>query len=73
MATGPDDTVFARNPLLIARMDQLSRSEELLDQLADSDWHLVVVDEAHRMAALGGRRGAAGDEALPAPSGARPG
>lgn len=38
-------------PLLIARMDQLSRSPELLDEIACRDWDLVVVDEAHRMAA----------------------
>jgi superfamily II DNA or RNA helicase len=38
-------------PLLIARMDQLSRNEELQAQLTDTEWDLVVVDEAHRMAA----------------------
>lgn len=44
-----DGNVFATHPRLIARMDQLSRSEELLQQLESSDWDLVVVDEAHRM------------------------
>ncbi|MFT4084661.1 MAG: helicase-related protein [Nocardioides sp.] len=44
-------SVFAQNDLLIARMDQLARSEELLAQLAESEWDLVVVDEAHRMSA----------------------
>lgn len=43
--------VFDRHPLLIARMDQLSRSDELSDKLGRSDWDLVVVDEAHRMSA----------------------
>lgn len=43
--------VFDRHPLLIARMDQLSRSEELSEKLGRSDWDLVVVDEAHRMSA----------------------
>ncbi|MGH3926577.1 MAG: DEAD/DEAH box helicase, partial [Pseudonocardiaceae bacterium] len=43
--------VFDRHPLLIARMDQLSRSEDLLERLERSDWDLVVVDEAHRMSA----------------------
>ncbi|GAA1276571.1 helicase-related protein [Sphaerisporangium rubeum] len=43
--------VFERHPLLIARMDQLSRSDELQAQLGRSDWDLVVVDEAHRMSA----------------------
>jgi hypothetical protein len=46
-----DGGLFERNPLLIARMDQLSRSEELQEQLRASDWDLVVVDEAHRMSA----------------------
>ncbi len=43
--------VFDRHPLLIARMDQLSRNEDLLESLGKSDWDLVVVDEAHRMSA----------------------
>jgi superfamily II DNA or RNA helicase len=46
-----DESVFERYPLLIARMDQLSRSEELQERLARSDWDLIVVDEAHRMSA----------------------
>jgi superfamily II DNA or RNA helicase len=46
-----DRTVFEKYPLLIARMDQLSRSEELQEQLRESDWDLIVVDEAHRMSA----------------------
>lgn len=44
-------SVFDAFPLLIARMDQLSRNEDLQAQLADSQWDLVVVDEAHRMGA----------------------
>ena len=47
----PDGGVFARHHLLIARMDQLSRSDELKEQLERADWDLVVVDEAHRMSA----------------------
>ena len=39
------------NPLLIARMDQLSRNEELQAQLKETEWDLVIVDEAHRMGA----------------------
>ena len=46
-----DGNVFTRFPLLIARMDQLSRSDDLKAQLDRSDWDLVVVDEAHRMSA----------------------
>ena len=47
----PDGQVFNRNPLLIARMDQLSRADDLRHQLDSADWDLVVVDEAHRMSA----------------------
>jgi superfamily II DNA or RNA helicase len=50
-ATGLDQNVFERYPLLIARMDQLSRSDDLKDALGRTDWDLVVVDEAHRMSA----------------------
>ena len=32
-------------------MDQLSRNEQLKGKLAETEWDLVVVDEAHRMAA----------------------
>jgi superfamily II DNA/RNA helicase len=46
-----DGSVFTRFPLLIARMDQLSRSDDLKQQLDHADWDLVVVDEAHRMSA----------------------
>ncbi|MDW4909407.1 helicase-related protein [Streptomyces sp. ADMS] len=41
--------VFETNPLLIARMDQLSRNEHLKAQLQETEWDLIVVDEAHRM------------------------
>src|SRR5712691_4071403 len=47
----PDGRVFGRHHLLIARMDQLSRSDDLKDQLDGADWDLVVIDEAHRMSA----------------------
>ncbi|MGW0731939.1 helicase-related protein [Streptomyces sp. NPDC002851] len=46
-----DGNVFDKHPRLIARMDALSRSEELQERLSDSAWDLVVVDEAHRMSA----------------------
>ena len=42
---------FAEHPFLIARMDQLSRSEDLMEQLGDVTWDVAVVDEAHRMSA----------------------
>ena len=46
-----EGNVFANHNLLIARMDMLSRSEELQSALERSDWDLIVVDEAHRMSA----------------------
>jgi len=46
-----NDNVFETTPLLIARMDQLSRREDLQAQLRESEWDLVIVDEAHRMGA----------------------
>ena len=42
---------FEHHPLLIARLDQLSRNEELQTKLARTDGDLLVVDEAHRMSA----------------------
>ena len=46
-----EQSVFTRHNLLISRMDQLSRADDLKDQLERADWDLVVVDEAHRMSA----------------------
>ncbi|WP_425059912.1 RNA polymerase-associated protein RapA [Sporomusa carbonis] len=37
--------------LLVARVDQLSRSEDLHEKLRLSRWDLVVVDEAHKLSA----------------------
>jgi superfamily II DNA or RNA helicase len=37
--------------LLVARVDQLSRSEELQEKLRLSHWDLIVVDEAHKLSA----------------------
>ncbi len=42
---------FAENDLVIVRLDQLSRSEELQSRLQQTDWDLVVCDEAHKMSA----------------------
>ncbi|WP_028926256.1 helicase-related protein [Pseudonocardia acaciae] len=43
--------VFEANPMLIARMDQLARNDELQARLTETEWDLIVVDEAHRMGA----------------------
>jgi SNF2 family DNA or RNA helicase len=37
--------------LVIARLDKLSRDEELQERLKKTDWDLIVVDEAHKMSA----------------------
>ncbi len=42
---------LAEIPLAIARLDQLSRSQDLQIKLKQTDWDLVVVDEAHKMSA----------------------
>jgi superfamily II DNA or RNA helicase len=43
---------FEEHPLLIARLDMLSRNEELLDRLRGAhEYDLIVVDEAHKMSA----------------------
>ena len=42
---------FMEKNLLIARVDQLSRSDELMAKVQASDWDLVIVDEAHKMSA----------------------
>jgi superfamily II DNA or RNA helicase len=42
---------FAEQNLLIARLDHLSRNEELQALLRATDWDLVIIDEAHKMSA----------------------
>ena len=42
---------FAENDRLIVRLDQISRNDEIQSCLAQTDWDLVVCDEAHKMSA----------------------
>jgi SNF2 family DNA or RNA helicase len=42
---------FNEENFVIARLDKLSRDEELQDKLRVSDWDLIIVDEAHKMSA----------------------
>ncbi|MEZ5098671.1 MAG: helicase-related protein [Thermoleophilia bacterium] len=42
---------FEEKNLVLARLDQLSRSEEIQEKLKATDWDLIVVDEAHKMSA----------------------
>ncbi len=38
-------------PLVIARLDKLSRDEDLQLKLEQTDWDLIICDEAHKMSA----------------------
>ena len=52
MEASPSGNLFADKQRLIARLDMLSRSEDLRQKLeAAPVWDLVICDEAHRMSA----------------------
>jgi superfamily II DNA or RNA helicase len=42
---------FQENPLALCRLDKLSRNEDVQAKLEQTDWDLVVCDEAHKMSA----------------------
>lgn len=42
---------FAAHPYLVVRMDQLARSDDLMEALKRARWDIAIVDEAHRMSA----------------------
>ena len=42
---------FAEKNLVICRLDQLSRNEDLQAKLSATDWDVIVCDEAHKMSA----------------------
>jgi superfamily II DNA or RNA helicase len=42
---------FLDKPYLIARLDKLSRNEEIQEKLKVSEWDLIICDEAHKMSA----------------------
>jgi SNF2 family DNA or RNA helicase len=42
---------FAEQNLLIGRLDHLSRNEDIQAKLEQTDWDLIVCDEAHKMSA----------------------
>jgi superfamily II DNA or RNA helicase len=42
---------FDEQNLVIARLDQLSRGEDIQERLELTEWDLVVVDEAHKLSA----------------------
>lgn len=43
--------LLAEIPLVIARLDKLSRDEDVQAKLAQTEWDLIVCDEAHKMSA----------------------
>jgi len=42
---------FDEQNLLICRLDQLSRNEDYQDKLRNTEWDLIIVDEAHKLSA----------------------
>ncbi len=42
---------FLEKELVIIRLDQIARDEDLQEKLRRTDWDLVIVDEAHKMSA----------------------
>lgn len=47
----PGQNYFEVRDRVIARLDQLSRSDDLRAKLANSHWDLIIVDEAHKLSA----------------------
>jgi SNF2 family DNA or RNA helicase len=42
---------FFENPLAICRLDKLSRNPDVQEKLKQTDWDLIVCDEAHKLSA----------------------
>ncbi|HNC02784.1 MAG TPA: helicase-related protein [Agitococcus sp.] len=42
---------FDESDQLICRLDQLSRNEDFQEKLKNTDWDLIIVDEAHKLSA----------------------
>lgn len=42
---------FDESNLLICRLDQLSRNEDFQEKLKNTEWDLIIVDEAHKLSA----------------------
>src|SRR6266540_880513 len=42
---------FLENPLAICRLDKLSRNDDVQAKLSQTDWDLVICDEAHKLSA----------------------
>jgi superfamily II DNA or RNA helicase len=42
---------FDESDQLICRLDQLSRNEEFQEKLKNTEWDIIIVDEAHKLSA----------------------
>ncbi len=51
METARSGNAFTEHNLIICRLDQLSRNEDIQAKLAITDWDMIVCDEAHKMSA----------------------
>ena len=51
METARSGNAFTEHNLIICRLDQLSRNEDIQAKLAITDWDIIVCDEAHKMSA----------------------
>ncbi len=51
LAENQNRNPFEHADLLVARIDQLSRNPDLQEKLIQTQWDLVIVDEAHKMSA----------------------
>src|SRR5207245_2840596 len=51
LETSRSGNPYAEKNLVISRLDHMSRNEEIQAKLQQTDWDLVICDEAHKMAA----------------------
>lgn len=51
LETARSGNAFTEHNLIICRLDQLSRSEDIQAKLEKTDWDVIVCDEAHKMSA----------------------
>lgn len=51
LETARTGNALAEMSLVIARLDKLSRNEEIQEKLQKTDWDLIICDESHKMSA----------------------
>lgn len=51
ISNSPSGNPFFEKNLVISRLDHLSRNEDIQAKLEQTDWDLIVCDEAHKMSA----------------------